>query len=83
MIFEIGGIAFFFSIPRRVHAGWFVIAFGAVIAFAIVVMLVVATSCGDHTVTDPGSATTTPPLMAGQCAPFCSAPTTVGWPLAS
>ncbi|MEC3919665.1 hypothetical protein [Nocardia sp. CDC160] len=55
------------------------ITFAAVLAFAIAVMLVVATGCGDHVATDPpGSGSTSQPLVAGGCQPFCPGTTTSG-----
>ncbi|WP_405486498.1 hypothetical protein [Nocardia sp. NBC_00511] len=75
MIVDIGGFAFFLALPRRCHPGVFAVAFGAVLAFAVLVMLVVSTSCGDHVSTDPGPAIGSTPLTT-VCAPFCIAATT-------
>ncbi|MCU1646007.1 MAG: hypothetical protein JWN03_6282 [Nocardia sp.] len=70
MIFEIGSYMVVVPFPRF-HAGWFVGLFSAVLVFGVIVMLVVATSCGDHISTEPGPGAGTAPTMALDCAPFC------------
>lgn len=67
------GVIYVVPLPRRFNLRWMVIGGCAVLAFAVLVMLVVAVGCGGHTSTDPGSATPTRSVVAGVCEPFCSA----------
>ncbi|MEV6774269.1 hypothetical protein AB0N05_37100 [Nocardia sp. NPDC051030] len=54
---------------------WCLGLFAAVLVFALLVMLVVVTSCGEHIATDPGPPSPSGTLVAGDCAPFCGTPT--------
>lgn len=45
--------------------------FGAVMVFAVMVMLAVAGGCGSRVGTEPGRPGVSPSAVAGECAPFC------------
>ncbi|GAB4589478.1 hypothetical protein [Nocardia sp. IFM 10818] len=70
MILDLGPFVFVMPLPR-LHAGWFAGLFTAVIVFAVMVMLVVATSCGGPTATHPGEEGVPQTRVAGDCHPFC------------
>ncbi|MFJ4653078.1 hypothetical protein ACIP5Y_17585 [Nocardia sp. NPDC088792] len=69
-MFDLG--PFVFVLPlRRIDAARCAILFGMVLALAVAVMLVVATSCGGDVSTDPAPGGVAP-TSVGACAPFCS-----------
>lgn len=70
MIFDAGTVLVVVPMPR-VHPGWFFGLFLGVLAFGVLVMLVVTTSCGGEQVaTEPGMIGSSGTAL-GDCEPFC------------
>ncbi|MGX1805494.1 hypothetical protein ACWIGI_07245 [Nocardia sp. NPDC055321] len=71
MMFDAGPFLIVVSMPR-VHPGWFLGVFTAVLGFGVLVMLVVATSCGGAEAVNGPSSTGIPATAGpGSCEPFC------------
>ncbi|UGT39322.1 hypothetical protein LTV02_25000 [Nocardia yamanashiensis] len=73
--FDIGPVVF--VVPyRRVSAAWFFGLLAAVLGFAVLVLLVVVTSCGGDRTAVPEERGVSQTRVAGECYPFCGvAPT--------
>lgn len=55
----------------RTNAAWFAGLLITVLGFAVLVMLVVATKCGDQSSTEPYPVTSGTGPVTANCAPFC------------
>ncbi|NNH74809.1 hypothetical protein HLB23_34010 [Nocardia uniformis] len=64
----------------RTNAAWFAGLLIAVLGFAIVIMLLVVTKCGDTSSTEPFPATSQAVQVTAKCEPFCGMTTGTGLP---